>query len=824
MHLNITPKALILAVVALFTVCCNNDNLPDTEGKPSEEPSNTITATLHPQTRTSLGNEIGDIYPVYWSKNDKIGVNAIPSEEIVINENNPSIATFILSETPEFPRNITYPYCTSSSIEQAIVVFPTEQQYTEGSFSEGSAPMYGYAEQGNEVPLKHLATIFQFPIKAKVEGVTLSQVVVTADTAIAGEFTVDCKSGEITPTDTATKSITYTLPTDFSLSVSAEKIFHISLPATNISHCKVEFVEASGKKMTATWQPKGPISAGIVREFEVITYNENSAITLQPLTVEEEEMLIYYKKIYGNVRYSDGTPIAGVAMSDGFQVVTTDKNGYYELDGVTPESWYIYCSLPADVEIPIDEFGRPAFFKKYPSNLPRYDFTFNKLPNGKEKKFSIFAIADTQPTGEHHLDHFRTQATPEINAHSKSLGMPCYGIVLGDLVGSVPTLMDDMRSELAYDKMGMPIFTVMGNHDHISYSDTDPVFPDERNNHWMLKIQRDFEECFGPVNYSFNRGDVHIVGMRNVRHKDNVKASNYETAFTKEQFEWLKADLALVPKEKMVVICFHIPIINGGRVGDGTYRQEMLNLLDQFAESHILSGHTHYMRPYDYVWNNTGHKMYEHCIASTRYDMRGCNIHRDGTPCGYAVLKVENSAMVDWYYKGFPEGMNSRDDQMRLYRGATIIGAEPSGTNKYGTMGYYQLPFDNNTLLANIFTSDPSWKVEVYEDGVYSGKMSYIYNMDNSLYEQLVGDGSLTNPRRVADGVACSRDFWAIGILFGYLGSEVNNNYNTCRTMWRYTLKNPNAQHIEVRATDRFGYIYTEETITDNSNSDSAFY
>jgi hypothetical protein len=42
--------------------------------------------------------------------------------------------------------------------------------------------------------------------------------------------------------------------------------------------------------------------------------------------------------------------------------------------------------------------------------------------------------------------------------------------------------------------------------------------------------------------------------------------------------------------------------------------------------------------------------------------------------------------------------------------------------------------------------------------------------------------------------------------------------------MWRYTLKNPNAQHIEVRATDRFGYIYTEDIITDNTNSEKAFY
>ena len=814
-------KSILSLFVALLAIGCQTDNTPNRIV--GNEADNTLTISLS-QTRTSLGDKSNNIYPVYWSEGDQISVNATPSEGITISKTDPSTATFSLSATPNFPCSITYPYCASTSIEQTIVEFPAEQIYTEGSFSEGAAPMYGYAEQSSEVSLHHLATILRFPVKAQSEGVTLSRVVITADTAIAGEFEVDCQSGRIAPTSTTTKSIVYTLPTNFALSSNAESIFYISIPAVNIATCKVEFVESSGKKMTATWQPKGPISAGIVHEFKAITYIENGAITLQPLAVEEEDFTIYYKKIYGNVRYSDGTPISGVAISDGFRITTTNAEGYYEFDNMTSESWYIYCSLPSDVEVPIDELGRPHFFKKYPTNSPRYDFTFNKLPGGKEQEFSIFAIADTQPTGLGHLDHFRAYAAPEIKTHSQTLNTPCYGVVLGDLVGSTPDLMDDMRTELEYEKMGMPIFTVMGNHDHIAYSANSPVFSDERNSHWMLKIQRGFEECFGPVNYSFNRGDVHIVGMRNVRHKDNLSPSNYATAFTAQQFEWLKADLALVPKDKMVVLCVHIPLKNDGKLGDGTYRQEVLNMMDQYAEAHILSGHTHYMYPYDHIWENTGHKIYEHCIASTRYDMNGCHIHRDGTPCGYAVLKVKGNSFVDWYYKGYPEGMNSRDDQMRLYRGASIIGAEPSGTNKYGTMGYYQLPFDNSTLLANIFSSDPSWKVEVYEDGVKTGEMSHFYKTTQSAYTDLVGDGTLEFPRRVADGVASSRDFWAIGILFGYLGSEVNNNYNNCHTMWRYTLKNPNANHIEVRATDRFGYTYTEDTITDNTNSKGAFF
>ena len=102
--------------------------------------------------------------------------------------------------------------------------------------------------------------------------------------------------------------------------------------------------------------------------------------------------------------------------------------------------------------------------------------------------------------------------------------------------------------------------------------------------------------------------------------------------------------------------------------------------------------------------------------------------------------------------------------------------------------------------------------------------MKYFYNISGSEYSDLEGDGTYDNPYRVKEGLECSRDFWAIGLLFGHLGSSLGNNYNSCYTMWRYTLKNANAKKIEVRATDRFGNTYTESKIEDNSDLGYAMY
>ena len=817
---------LILSATAALLVSCHND-LPDDTPINGGNESKEVTLSLSlSQTRTSLGDKVGDAYPAYWSEGDRVVINGVLSEEAQIDATTASMAKFLVNSALSYPYYITYPYTASTTATKPVVNFPAEQEYTEGSFAAGCAPMCGYVESGNAVALSHLSAILRLPIKATSEKITLKKVVVTSlsGAKISGEFNVNCKSATLSATDNTSNIVTYLLPEEYTLSTTKESVFYIVLPAVEVGNCTIEFIAASGEKLLARWSPDKPLSNGVVREFKTINYKPNVVMQLQPLEAEEDELEINYNKVYGYIRYSDGSPIAGVAVSDGFQVVQTDSKGYYELKGVNPQCWYIYCSLPADVEIPVNEYGQPCFFQKYPSDSAQYDFTFEKLAGGPETEFVLFGLADTQPSSMAHIDRFNAQAAPEIKSYSKMLGLPCYGIVMGDMVGSKPDLMPDMRASLAKERTGMPIFACYGNHDHILCDASHPAFPDARNKDFHIKLQRGFEDCFGPVNYSFNRGDVHIISMRNVLNTSNVSVSSYKTAFTAEQFEWLEQDLALVPKDKMVVFCVHIPIFNAGKVGDGSYLQEVLNLLDQYAEAHVLSGHTHYMHPYDHVWNKTGHKIYEHCIASTRQDMMAANIHRDGTPCGYNIFKIKENKFVDWYYKGYPYGMNTRDYQIRLHRGGSVFGAEPSGSDTYGTKGYYQLPYDNGTLLANIFSSDPSWVVEVYEDGVLTGTMTNFFKATGSEYDKLVGDGTLESPRRVADGVETSRDFWAISILYGYLGSSVGNNYNTSYTMWKYKLKNPDAKHIEVRTKDRFGYEYKCDRIEDNSDLGYAMY
>ena len=285
----------LLAFALVFVVGCKTDN---TIGVVSGDGEVVLSVSLSP-TRVSLGNKTGENYPAYWNEGDRLVVNAEQSNEAIINAENRSKAVFKFSEeaTLTYPFNITYPYCATTTVEQPMVEFSAEQNYVAGTFEAGSAPMCGYvANEGSRVTLNHLAAILHFPVKAKFDGVVLDRVVVTSQNKIAGVFEVYCQGATVLATEGCENIVTYSFPENFTLSTTTPKDIFIVLPAVEVGSCKIEFVEASGEKMVATWSPNAPLSKGVVREFKTITYQPNLSIVLPSMTVESDDLILSYKK------------------------------------------------------------------------------------------------------------------------------------------------------------------------------------------------------------------------------------------------------------------------------------------------------------------------------------------------------------------------------------------------------------------------------------------------------------------------------------------------------------------------------------------------
>ncbi len=821
---------LIILVAVALGVSCQPIDSTET---PSQGDSK-LTMMLPSISRLSLGNIYGDKYPMVWNESDKISANGVISETIEIDDYSAQKAEFTFSKKLDYPCCIVYPHDTKIEGEKAIITYLGEQLHNDNTKALGDIPLCGYAkEDKGSIPLTALVGLLRLKMKAKADGVRLSTITVTSDSnkRLSGEFSLYIPTSTITPTANSSTSITYRLPQDYTLPTESENTFTIVVPATNLGECSILFTTDKGATMKMKWHA-GTIKPNSIYEQQTITFEQSGIGTLQPLIVEEDSFRHRYDRIKGYVRDTKDNPIAGVAVSDGFSVVTTNEEGFYSMD-ITQDAWYIFISMPAEYQIPTNKYGLPCFFKEYPGFSDTFNFTLEEIPGGKENEFYLFGFADPQVSRMTHIERFNKQVAPEVKQHAIDLNRPCYGITLGDVISMGSTdlskdILPAMRQAMHADKMGIPIFQVMGNHDNCYMTAKNPV--EGNNNRDMnLNIQRMFETTFGPINYSFNRGDAHIVGMRDIQWLYNNDASEYKTAFSEEQYNWLKQDLAAVPKDKVVVLCVHIPLYNNGSIGDGSYRQEVLSLLDEFAEVHVISGHLHYMRNYDHslVSSSTHKKIYEHAQAAVNGASWTSNINGDGVPNGYGVYHFKGNSIIDWYYKGYAEGMDSRDYQIRLYRGNAITGAAvpTSGTNNNGTKGYYQFGYSDDTLIANVFNSDTAWTVEVYEDGKYSGKMTSLSKYHAAVaYEELIGDYSYENPKRPPVGVECGREFWAIGVLLGHIGQNTGSlYYKHSYQLWKYKLKNKNAS-IEVRATDRKGNVYRCSKITDGTDMTYALY
>ncbi|HBL78157.1 MAG TPA: hypothetical protein DD458_23250 [Prolixibacteraceae bacterium] len=456
--------------------------------------------------------------------------------------------------------------------------------------------------------------------------------------------------------------------------------------------------------------------------------------------------------LYGFIGDNDGTPIKNIVVSDGFSCTATDAKGIYQMKK-NANAKFVFFSTPAEYAVnTTSESVKMASFYSEISTTKRHDFTLKKLP-AIETSFTLLCIGDPQVTSAEEVTRFRTETMEDIKVLTQSETKPCYGLAMGDMTGDKPAFFDQMKALIG--SSAIRVFTTIGNHDKVATSvTTQPRTTDA------------FSKVYGPVNYSFNRGNVHFVCLDNIIFTD---ASNYSGGFTSSQVEWLKQDLSYVPKEKMVIVYYHIPIRSTSGI---SYRTEILSTLQGFAEVHLMCGHTHYTENYTHT---SPVAAYEHIHAAACGSWWRSTINGDGAPNGYAVYSINGNTITNWYYK--PTNL-SKDFQMRLHKGNVSFG---------GAYGYYNFNQADNTIVANVWNSDSSWKVEAYENGI---KVANLTPMPTSM-----------------------KDAWALGYHIGVLNRNPDNYSPSCKHLYLHTLVNPNA-NLEIKATDRFGNVYTQNQIT----------
>ena len=367
--------------------------------------------------------------------------------------------------------------------------------------------------------------------------------------------------------------------------------------------------------------------------------------------------------LYGLVTDTSGNPVPGVVVSDGYGCVETDANGVYQMERYK-KARFVHYSTPAGYAVNTSADNYPLFYAEivHKNIADRHDFVLTPLP-APESDFTLVCIADPQCSTTAEISRYVNETIPDIEATAdayKAKGTPVYGITLGDIVFDTPDLWSNMKESMA--NRNLPVFQTIGNHDHLQTETSDD------------NAAANFETQFGPRNYSFNRGDVHIVSMDNVLYEGKKK---YKGGITDKQLEWLRQDLSHVDKDKLVIFCAHIPFRGGTSVTDESHENYdgVLDLLSGFSEAHIMIGHTHYHQKY--IHKRNGKTILEHVHGAACGAWWTANICADGTPNGYGVYEISGNTIANQYYKSTNKEAGY---QIRAYSATQVFGKSGSLT------------------------------------------------------------------------------------------------------------------------------------------------
>lgn len=445
-----------------------------------------------------------------------------------------------------------------------------------------------------------------------------------------------------------------------------------------------------------------------------------------------------------------GQGIPGVPVTDGYTYVVTDANGVYQM-AANRYTRNIYLSVPANYMIPLDPVTHlPLFYstKKFDkSTVNRNDFKLQ--PQAVEDKFTLIMIGDPQCQTASQISRYTSETIPDmlstLNQGIAEGRYPNpYGMTLGDITFDSTELWGDMKNSMSNLKLNngswFPIFQCIGNHDHNSL---------EQNSDFDATGK--FVEYFGPTDYSFDRGQVHIIAMDDIQctkvssnSSPNRYTWSYTGGFTKIQYQWLQNDLAQVKdkNQKAVVLCMHIPMRSGASSGGssfntGAFYKEVLTLLKGFKEAHIMIGHTHYTQNYVHTAYTCagGTPIYEHIHGAACGGWWSCNSNVTGAPNGYSIYEVEGSTFKNWILKG---AKTDPDYQMRVYDGDQIY----SGSKGYEYMWYRSSNVGGssnitalgnanlkNAFVAEVFNDDDRyWKLEMWQNGAKIGDFKRLSN------------------------------------------------------------------------------------------------
>lgn len=457
--------------------------------------------------------------------------------------------------------------------------------------------------------------------------------------------------------------------------------------------------------------------------------------------------------------------IPNVCVSDGNTVVQTDSKGRWQIE--KSESNLFFVIKPSGYRVPVDVEMIPQHFQLLSSGKNQNQLNFPLELSGEKQSFSAIFFGDPQARGLKEVNYINRDVVEELIGTTAA-----FGVSLGDITADGPELFHAINQGIA--QIGIPWYNTFGNHDYDRGATTNDT-----------RIAS-YQKVYGPATYAFEYGQVVFIDFNDIYFKPDGK---YISHFTDAQINFLKNYLSFVPKDKLVVLMMHSPIVACDN------KEKIFDLISDRKYTFSISGHVHEQINLfvDSLMGWKGCEPHHHLINGTVCGSWWCgaldeqNIPHatmnDGTPNGYSIIHFDgNSFRVQYKVARRPENY-----QMNIYMADDVKMSEPK----------------THEVLVNVFSGSERSVVEMK----VSGTDKWVKML----------------PARVADP-ECERMSQLSQLLKQSVGGVVLEDVlgyamdkpGISTHIWRAELPDqltPGTYSLQVRTTDMFGKIWESSRI-----------
>ena len=483
---------------------------------------------------------------------------------------------------------------------------------------------------------------------------------------------------------------------------------------------------------------------------------------------------VFHDRNGSGKRDSDDPGVAGVCVSNGREVVKSDRDGKWQLP--VDEDTVLFVIKPSGWKVPLGPNNLPRHYyihkpagspkSKYPGLGPTgplpQSIDFPLQPQAEADKFTMVLFGDPQPRNQTEIDYIAHDIVEQVARDIVAVDAK-FGLSLGDEMFDDLSLYDSLNRTVG--TIGLPWYNTVGNHD-MNYDSPDDALSTET-----------FKRVYGPNYYAFNYGKVHFIVLDNVIWHGSA-TGGYHGEITEKQLEFVKNDLAMVPKDRLLVVAMHIPLV------DVRNREALYRLIEDRPHTFSMSAHTH-VQSHFFLGDKEGwkgktpHHHLNHVTVCGSWwegvpDERGIPhaTMSDGAPNGYSIVEFNK----DRYKVMYRAASRPEQEQMNIWLPEEIASAEATKTE----------------VIVNVFAGSERSVVEMRIGGGAWTKMENFAGRDPYFLRlKELEAGPIPPPGLKLPGASATKH------------------------LWRSNLPSlPKGTHaVEVKTTDMFGQIYMDRRI-----------